>query len=385
MRKFPFLPRVILLASLLHIYVGVRLLPDMPIGYPGRWIGAAILAIMCLVEPLGLLSRSIKNQPLSDRVAWVGYIAMGFFSSIFVFTAIRDVFYLLGAVVVFIGKLGSPPAWLNAASALAVVAIALVISSVGFYNARRLARVVNIEVPIDQLNPELIGYSIVQISDLHIGPTIKKPYIERLVRAVNALGPDLIAVTGDLVDGSPAHLRQDAAPLGDLKARHGVFMVTGNHEYYAGADRWRSEFERLGLTILDNSHVLLGDADAQLLLAGVCDWSATGFTSADRSDADQAIAGAPSDITRVLLAHQPRSAFSAEQAGFHLQLSGHTHGGQFFPWMFLVRMQQPFRSGLHRLGQLWVYTSRGTGYWGPPLRFGAPSEITHLRLVAAAP
>jgi predicted MPP superfamily phosphohydrolase len=355
----------------------------MPIGTTGRWLGALLLLFLCGLEPLGLLSRSIKTQPLSDRVAWVGYIAMGFFSSIFVFTAIRDVIYLIAAAVIFIGKLGPLPVWWNAASAMGVVVIALTISSIGFYNARRVARVVNIDVPIDQLDPALIGYRIVQISDLHIGATIKQPYIERLVRVVNSLAPDLIAMTGDLVDGSPAHLRGDTQPLADLQARHGVFMVTGNHEYYAGADRWRTEFERLGMKILDNSHVLLGQGSAQLLLAGVCDWSAAGFASADRSDPERALVGAPPDVTRILLAHQPRSAFSAEQAGFHLQLSGHTHGGQFFPWMFFVRMQQPFLSGLHRLGKLWVYTSRGTGYWGPPLRFGAPSEITHLRLVAS--
>ncbi|HEX3141098.1 MAG TPA: metallophosphoesterase, partial [Rhizobacter sp.] len=140
---------------------------------------------------------------------------------------------------------------------------------------------------------------------------------------------------------------------------------------------------RLGVHVLMNEHTVLQHGAAPLVVAGVADFSAHHFDPTHRSDPQAAIAGAPAGAARVLLAHQPRSAEAAERAGFQLQLSGHTHGGQFFPWNLFVPLQQPFTAGLHKLKSLWVYTSRGTGYWGPPKRLGAPSEITRLRLVAA--
>jgi uncharacterized protein len=158
--------------------------------------------------------------------------------------------------------------------------------------------------------------------------------------------------------------------------------VTGNHEYYAGADKWVAEFRRLGLTVLLNEHVVVDHDGARAVIAGVTDYGAGSFDPAHKSDPAKAILGAPADIAfRLLLAHQPRSAPAASKAGFTLQLSGHTHGGQFLPWNFFVRLQQPFVAGLEKLNDLWVYTSRGTGYWGPPIRIAAPSEITRLRLL----
>jgi hypothetical protein len=239
-------------------------------------------------------------------------------------------------------------------------------------------------VPIAGLPAALHGFTIAQITDLHVGATIKRNYVDRVVDAVNALGADLIAVTGDLVDGSVRDLAPHTAPLARLAARHGAYFVTGNHEYYSGAPAWIAEIRRLGLTVLENEHVVLNHDATDVVVAGVTDFGAHHYDPAQRSDPDAAMAGAPADAgVRLLLAHQPRSAFAAEKAGFDLQLSGHTHGGQFLPWKFFVRLQQPFTAGLRRLGTLWVYTSRGTGYWGPPKRLGAPSEITHLTLVPA--
>ncbi|MFT3736800.1 MAG: hypothetical protein QM776_17615 [Rhodocyclaceae bacterium] len=185
------------------------------------------------------------------------------------------------------------------------------------------------------------------------------------------------------MDGRVSDLREHVSPLATLQARHGSYFVTGNHEYYSGAHEWIAELRRLGLRVLLNEHVQLDHDGAGIVLAGVTDYSAGAFDPAHRSDARAAIAGAPADVPRILLAHQPRSANAAAAAGFDLQLSGHTHGGQFWPWNLFVPLQQPFTAGLHRLQDLWIYVSRGTGYWGPPKRFGAPSEITCLRLVAA--
>jgi predicted MPP superfamily phosphohydrolase len=243
----------------------------------------------------------------------------------------------------------------------------------------------NVDVPIAGLPAALDGFSIVQISDVHVGATIKNGYVSRIVDTVNSLDADMIAVTGDLVDGSVQRLSSHTAPLGRFSARHGAFFVTGNHEYYSGADAWIAEMRRLGLSVLLNEHVVLEHGGEAVVVAGVTDYSAHHFDPAQRSNPAAAMAGAPARAgVRVLLAHQPRSAFAAAKAGFDLQLSGHTHGGQFFPWNLLVKLVEPFAAGLHRLDKLWVYVSRGTGYWGPPKRFGAPSEITHLRLVPAA-
>jgi predicted MPP superfamily phosphohydrolase len=230
----------------------------------------------------------------------------------------------------------------------------------------------------------LQGFSIAQISDIHVGSQIKRKHVEAIVEAVNGLKADVIAITGDLVDGSVQDLRRHVAPLSGLSARYGVFLVTGNHEYYSGERAWTAEFRRLGLRVLLNEHVVVRHKGASVVLAGVTDFSAHHFDPAQRSDPAAALSGAPPEaVARILLAHQPRSATAAADAGFDLQLSGHTHGGQFWPWNLFVRFQQPFTAGLHRLKHLWVYISRGTGYWGPPNRFGAPSEITLLKLVAA--
>jgi predicted MPP superfamily phosphohydrolase len=218
-----------------------------------------------------------------------------------------------------------------------------------------------------------------------VGATIKRRYVEAIVEAVNELDADIVAVTGDVVDGSVEELSSHTEPLSKLKGRHGAFFVTGNHEYYSGAHAWIAEFRRLGLKVLLNEHVVVTHRGTPVVVAGVTDYSSHHITDEHRSDPAAAIAGAPSGAAaRILLAHQPRSAAAAAAVGFDLQLSGHTHGGQFWPWNLFVRLQQPFTAGLHRLNRLWVYVSRGTGYWGPPNRMGIPSEITLLRLVRAA-
>ncbi|MGF6999074.1 putative MPP superfamily phosphohydrolase [Paraburkholderia sp. GAS32] len=386
MRRSSFLVRFILIGILLHIYVGFRLIPDMPVSITGRWLCALWLVLSIFLIPLGMLARTIKQQPLSDRLAWVGLLAMGFFSSLLVLTFARDLALASLLTVDAIWPNTIAIAHWRIGSAAAVPLLALLSTLVGLFNARRRAKVVTIEVPIDDLPPALDGFTIVQISDIHVGPTIKGRYVDAIVDAVNRLKPDLIAVTGDVVDGSVPQLTRHTQPLSRLSARHGAFLVTGNHEYYAGANAWVDEFRRLGLNVLLNEHVIVEHDGARAVIAGVTDYSAGHHDPLHRSDPVAALAGAPGDVLiKVLLAHQPRSAEAAAAAGFTLQLSGHTHGGQFFPWNFFVRLQQPFTAGLARLNGLWVYTSRGTGYWGPPKRLGAPSEITRLRLVPGEP
>ena len=373
--------RIVLVLAALHAYIGWRLLPALAPGAAGWSAGVAWLALSTLLMPMSIFSGMLTpDRKLADRLSGIGSLAMGLFSSMLVLTLLRDAALALLPAAALAAMPAAP-----AASAALVTGAALLATLVGLFNARRVARVVEVDVAIDGLAPALDGFCIVQLSDIHVGPTIKADYVAAIVARVNTLDADLVAITGDVVDGSVAQLARHTAPLAALRARHGSALVTGNHEYYSGADAWVAEFRRLGLRVLMNQHVVLEHDGARLVLAGVTDYNGAHFGAAHRSDPQAALAGAPAGIPRVLLAHQPRSAEAAEAAGFDLQLSGHTHGGQFWPWNLFVRFQQPYTAGLHRLNRLWVYTSRGTGYWGPPKRFGAPAEITRIRLRAARP
>ncbi|MBC7647855.1 MAG: metallophosphoesterase [Vitreoscilla sp.] len=386
---------LVLIVALLHGFVGWRLVPEL--AAPFSWALSAGLVLSTVLMPLGLVGSRVARQPWADRLSWVGLLLMGLFSTLFVLTALRDVLLLVAWGVDALG-LAVPLTSLRLLSAQATPLLAVAITLLGFLNARRTPAVVRVDVPIAGLPAALHDFTLAQISDIHVGPTIKRAFLQRIVAKVNSLGADVVAITGDLVDGKVAELAGHVAPLAGLQSRHGTFFVTGNHEYYSGAHAWIAELRRLGLTVLMNEHVVLYHGkrllgvDAQddsqtvapLVLAGVNDFTAHHFDPTHRSDPALALLGAPpAALVRVLLAHQPRSAQAALEAGFDLQLSGHTHGGQFWPWNLFVPLQQPFTAGLNRLNALWVYTSRGTGYWGPPKRFGAPSEITALRLIAA--
>jgi len=372
----------LLLFLALPAYVGWRLLSGLSLG-PVTIAACIVLLIgCCLFIPFSMRTRALQNRELADRLAWVGLTAMGFFSSLFVLTLLRDV-VLLGAYLFLSGE--HARLWVEP-SAQATLYLSLFVTLAGLVIARRRPGVVEIKIPVVDLPLALHGFSIAQISDVHVGPTIKRGFVEGIVRRVNELKADLIAVTGDLVDGSVQQLSAHTAPLAGLTARHGAYFVTGNHEYYSGERAWTEEIRRLGLRVLKNEHVVLKHDGASLILAGVTDYSAHHFDPAQRSDPAAALRGAPLDAgAKVLLAHQPSSAMAAANAGYDVQISGHTHGGQFWPWNLFVHFFQPFSSGLHRLKNLWIYVSRGTGYWGPPNRFGVPSEITRIRLVPATP
>ncbi len=397
---------LLLISLLLHAWVGWRVVPALAdvAAFPlGGALFAALLVASALLMPLGLAARRVSRGRAAEVLTWLGLLVMGLFSSLIVLTFLRDVLLVLALGAsglaalagVELGVLAPLQLW----SAVAVPLLGLLATVLGFWNARRTARVVRVDVPIAGLPAALHGFTVAQISDVHVGPTIRHRYLTRIVARVNALGADMVAITGDLVDGRVADLQRHVAPLPQLTSTHGTFFVTGNHEYYSGAHAWIDELRRLGVTVLMNEHVVLhhdsghqvggapaGDAPrtgtAPMVVAGVADFSAHHFDETHRSSPAAAMARAPVEAQmRLLLAHQPRSAQAAADAGFDLQISGHTHGGQFWPWMHFVKYQQPFTAGLNKLKNLWVYTNSGTGYWGPPKRFGVPSEITHLRLV----
>jgi len=369
-----------------HGYVALRLLPGVVAAsgaVPG-WMLAVLLAVSAGLVPLALRRRKGKRTPeeirRSDLLAWASLTLMGLFSSLFVLTLLRDIV----AIALFLAGLAgfkAPGHWLDL-SADGVVVVALLVTLIGLYNARKPPRVKIVDIPLKDLPPALQGFKIAQISDMHIGPTIKRPAMKHVVSTINRLEVDAVAITGDLVDGNVYELSRHVAPLAGLRSRHGTFFVTGNHEYYSGVHPWLKYLPTLGVRVLLNEHVIILHRHAPIVIAGVTDFSAASYDTSHRTDVALAVTGAPRAAVKILLAHQPRSATAAEQAGFDLQISGHTHGGQFLPWNFFVRFQQPFTAGLHRVKDMLVYVSRGTGYWGPPKRFGSPSEITLLRLIA---
>jgi uncharacterized protein len=362
-------------------YVGWRLLSAASLGSSALIVDMTLWIACCALIPLSLRARSMRNQRWADRLTWAGMTALGFFSSLLVLTVLRDAVLLAARLAMSAQRAQS----LILPTAQWALLIAIFMTVVGLVIARRRPAVIDVMIPVLNLPRALHGFSIAQISDVHVGPTIKRGFVEGIVRRVNDLNPDMIAVTGDLVDGSVQQLSPHTAPFAGLRARHGAYFVTGNHEYYSGERAWSEEIRRLGLRVLINEHVVLQHDGASLVLAGVTDYSAHHYDPAQRSDPAAALRGAPTDAgARILLAHQPSSAAAAATAGFDVQISGHTHGGQFWPWNLFVGLFQPFTSGLHRVKNLWIYVSRGTGYWGPPNRFGVPSEITRIRLTPAA-
>lgn len=277
------------------------------------------------------------------------------------------------------------PRRLFLARSLAVTAgaVALGTAGTGAVLANSAPVVRRVPVAISGLDPALAGYRIVTFSDGHLSRTYGGRRFERVVELVNAQRPDAVAVVGDLVDGEVADLREDVAPLRDLVSRDGAFFVTGNHEYFVDTRAWLRHLPTLGIEVLRNERVALGRGGAALDLAGIDDRTAADSgLPGHGADLDAALDGRDDSRPVVLLAHQPVQVTQAQAAGVDLQLSGHTHGGQLWPFDAAVRLDQPVVEGLSRHGRTQLYVTAGAGYWGPPMRVGARPEVTVIELVA---
>nr|WP_203614914.1 metallophosphoesterase [Streptomyces sp. SID13726] len=246
----------------------------------------------------------------------------------------------------------------------------------GTYGVLRGPRVKRVTVPLAKLPRAAQGYRIAVVSDIHLSPVLGRGFAQKVVDTINSTQPDLIAVVGDLVDGSVKDLGPAAAPLAQLRARHGSFFVTGNHEYFSGAEQWVDEVRRLGLRPLENDRTELPWFD----LAGVNDIA--GESEGQGPDFARALGDRDTARACVLLAHQPVQIHDAVDHGVDLQLSGHTHGGQLWPGNFFAEAANPTVAGLERYGDTQLYVSRGAGAWGPPTRVGAPSDITVIELAS---
>lgn len=368
-----------------HYYLWAKLVRDTELPAPWRAVVTAILIGMAILMPLTMfLGRALGQsvRPISlVAFTWMGFAFLLFFALLagdLVRLAVWAAGYTRGEDAGLADRRLLLSRLVSGAAAL--VGVGATASGVAAAFTPILERV---KVPLARLPASLSGLRIVQISDVHVGTTINKEHIARLVEQMNAIDPDLVVITGDLVDGPVAALAGHVAPLGQLKSRHGVFFVTGNHEYYSGAVEWVEHLATLGIRVLRNERVQIGDERGTFELAGVDDFSARGLAEGHGHDMEKAMAGLDPAQEVVLLAHQPRSILEAVKHKVGLQLSGHTHGGQIFPWNFLVRLQQPYVAGLDRRDQTYIYTSRGTFFWGPPVRVGAPAEVTEITLVRA--
>jgi predicted MPP superfamily phosphohydrolase len=378
------LPMVIAMLSLmvfLHVYVGQHLFGSavMP-AWAGAlgWLGLVTLFVLM---PVSMFLRRRNRDGAARFLLPLTHYWMGTFAILFVVVlatdAARWAYLFLSAA-----QRASQLQQLARLQAMGIVGLTGALALLARRTALGRATVERVRIPIPGLGKGVSGLRIVQISDVHIGETLRRDFLERTVADVNALAPDIIAVTGDLVDGRVNELSDELSPLSQLKAKLGVFYVTGNHEYYWDGPAWVAEVRRLGLTVLHNEHRVLERGGDKIVLGGVPDVHGGDFVEGHAPRPDLAFAGAPQGVPRVLLAHQPLMAAEAAKAGVSLQLSGHTHGGQIFPFSLLVRLQQPVVQGLKKLHGLWVYAHRGTGFWGPAMRLGPSPEIAELELVA---
>ncbi|MFV8755201.1 metallophosphoesterase [Nannocystaceae bacterium ST9] len=382
----------------MHVLVARRLIRQ-GTRYP-TWANRMIVGgvVMLAVFPLlGFFGRRLGVDMADASVlSWIGYTLMGVSTLLIAFTLIVESTRLVARGWLVVRRKLRPEstpaseaptqpqrrAFFADVVNYGIVGGAVGLSGIGMAEARRVPRVVEVDVPVAGLHPDLDGLRIVQLSDVHIGPTIRGTWLDKVVEVVNGLDADVVALTGDFVDGFVDDLVPEMGALGRIRAKHGSFFVTGNHEYYWDGPAWCRAIAELGPRSLVNEHVVIERGAAKLLVAGVADLHADRYVPAHASDPGKAREGAPAVDFSLLLAHQPRSVFAASLAGYDLQLSGHTHAGQYFPMSVLIHLMQPYVSGLNRHEDMQIYVSRGTGYWGPPNRAGSPSEITALTLRA---
>ncbi|HEY8518150.1 MAG TPA: metallophosphoesterase [Candidatus Binatia bacterium] len=363
-----------------HVYIARRLILDT--GLSGFAAGGALLLLgfLCaLVVPQWLAERFLPPR-LSRMVSWPTFVWMGIAYFTVLALAASDAVLAIAGAPALAGAAAPAPNGAATTRAVVVALAALAASGVALVGALRRPRDTRVEIELERWPRELDGFRIVQISDVHIGPMRDRRFAREITERVNALEPDLIAVTGDLVDGPVAHLADEVAPFAELRAKHGVFFVTGNHDYYSGADPWLEHVRKLGMRPLRNERVEIRANGAAFDLAGVDDHRGYLFGPGHGEDVPKALAGRNPSRPVVLLAHDPSTFRSASQHDVDLQISGHTHGGQLWPFGYVVRLVVKYVAGEYQRGRSRLFVSRGTGFWGPPMRLGAPPEVVEIVL-----
>ncbi|GAA4262071.1 metallophosphoesterase [Dactylosporangium darangshiense] len=347
--------------------------------WPGavQAVGTVVFAAALVVFPVTMF---LGHGRRADWAARIGDTILGAVWILFVWAIAGDLLRL-GLLA---GGVADPVR--SRVAALFTVVVAVGLGLWGYREAMRVPRVRRVEVRLPRLGAGLDGLKIVQLTDTHYGPIDRVAWSKGVTEVVNSLDADIVTHTGDIADGTPSQRTEQAAPLADVRARMARVYVTGNHEYFGEAQGWLDHMQSLGWEPLHNRHVVVERGGDRLVVAGVDDRTAAGTgLEGHRADHDLALDGADPDLPVLLLAHQPKQIDAAVAHGIDLQLSGHTHGGQIWPFHYLVRVDQPVVQGLTRHGErTQLFTSRGTGFWGPPFRVFAPSEITLITLRAGA-
>ncbi|AQZ67983.1 FIG00761799: membrane protein [[Actinomadura] parvosata subsp. kistnae] len=361
-----------LLAVLVTTFVGTRMGLESWVAWPGYvWLAVMFYLVVILVVlevPRAVAAASLRRAERRERVPAPVPVTVGGGTSVSSEPEPSPVPDLSRRLF-----LGRTTAAIAGAGALATVGY-------GMSSALGDPVIERVRVALPRLDSRLHGLRFAVVSDIHLGPLTGIGHTERIVRMINGLEADVVAIVGDLVDGTVAQLGALARPLKSLESRYGAYFVTGNHEYFTaeGPGEWIEELKELGVRSLRNERVEIGHQGAVLDLAGVNDVG--GAASGDGPDFGKALGGRDTGRSTVLLAHQPIQVDEAARHGVDLQLSGHTHGGQIAPFNLVVGLQQPVVSGLARVGGTQLYVTRGAGFWGPPVRVGAPPEITLLEL-----
>lgn len=379
---------VLTLLFSIHYYMWARLVRDP--AWPAPWQGVATTAVILLAVamPIALLGARFLRGSTPAALVWGGFIWMGFMWLLLTGTLgsdlLRNIFGLANNFITDTPLSAERRLLFARLFGGGAAAVALLAGGAALQRGLSGPHLAHVRVRLKRLPKDLDGLRIVQISDLHVGPTIGKSQVEDLVRRCNELNADIIAITGDLIDGSVETLGEAVRPLGQLRATYGTFFVTGNHEYYSGVHAWLDFLDTLGIRVLRNERVAIGQGDINgpgLDLAGVDDHKARGKATGHGADFDSALGGRNPEREVVLLAHQPAAIHQASKYDIGLMLSGHTHGGQIWPFGWVVNLVQPYLKGLYRHNEVTqIYVSSGTGYWGPPMRLGADAELTCLTL-----
>ena len=373
-------PRFVLIGTILLLLVGV---PWLTLLGPGtHWpawvtaIGSLALAAVFVGVPAGMYFGHGRRH--IDGAAALGDTLLGVAWVLFTWSVLGQ----LARIGLVLGGVDDPAR--SRIVAVGVLAVSATLLAWGYVEAMRVPRVRRLDLTIPRLGPDLDGLRVALITDTHYGPIDRARWSAGVAERVNELDADIVGHVGDIADGVVAQREAQAAPLATIGARLARVYVTGNHEYFSEAQEWLDHMRDLGWDALHNRHIVVRRGADALVIAGVDDATARSSRLAGHgTDLAAALAGADPDLPVLLLAHQPKQVPDAVAAGVDLQVSGHTHGGQIWPFRYLVRLDQPVVHGLSRHGErTQLYTSRGTGFWGPPFRVFAPSEITLLTLRA---
>ncbi len=325
--------------------------------------------------------NKIENN-IARIIAWLGFAGLGTVSLLFFIQVSADLLLLAQSLLTKSHSFDPHRrAFLGLSAKTIVGGIAGVGSIWGMSQALKEPVIKRVEIKIEGLPERLKGFRMAQITDLHVGSMITGKFVERVTKKIQKLNADMLFFTGDAADGSVQSYGKHLNSLAEIHPKYGKYFVTGNHEYYSDMNGWLQLIEGLGFKILVNESQNIIVNDATIMITGIPDRGGGHFSSFHKTDMEKAVGGMNSSDLKILLAHQPGDVEHATKYGFDLQLSGHTHGGQYFPFSLLVQMAHPFLKGLHKRENTWIYINQGTGYWGPPLRIGTEPEITEIVLV----